>query len=133
MAKKILIVEDEPDIKDLLKSRLEANGYEVMTATDGFEALEIARENKPDLITLDVMLPKLNGYAVCRMLKFSQQHQNIPIIMLTARSDPQDLKTGREVAADAYITKPFESQALIQKIAELLKKFEQNPPQRSIS
>ena len=120
--KKILVCDDEPQLVDLLKVRLEANNYNVITAIDGFEAIEKARNNNPDLIILDLMLPKLNGYKVCRMLKFDDKYKHIPIIMFTARASQEDKKTGRETGADAYITKPFEPKLLLDKIKELIKK-----------
>jgi len=102
--------------------RLEANGYEVLPAYDGQEGLDKARKEKPDLIILDLMLPKMDGYKVCRMLKFDEKYKKIPIIMFTARAQETDKEMGEEVGADAYITKPFEPQALLAKIEELLGK-----------
>jgi len=92
-----------------------------LTASDGQEGLDKARRDKPDLIMLDLMLPKIDGYKVCRMLKFDDRHKHTPIIMVTARAQENDEKLGYEVGADAYLTKPFESQVLLQKIKELLK------------
>ena len=100
--------------------QLEAKGYEIITASDGREGLEKARTKKPDLIILDLMLPKIDGYKVCRMLKFDDKYKNIPIILFTARAQDSDKKVGKEVGADAYITKPFEPSALLDKIRELL-------------
>lgn len=119
--KKILLVDDEKDLVEAVKLRLEANNYEVIPAFDGQEALAQARRSKPDLIILDLMLPKIDGYKVCRMLKFDEKYKKIPIIMFTARAQESDKKLGEEVGADAYITKPFESQALLAKIKELLR------------
>ena len=120
MAKKILLIDDELDIVKLVESRLKINGYEVVVALDGQEALEKAREEKPDLILLDLMLPKLSGYKVCRMLKFDEKYKHIPIIMFTARVQESDEKLGFEVGADAYITKPFKPEVLLEKVKELL-------------
>ena len=120
--KRILIVDDEVDLVELVKLRLEANGYEVMVAGDGQSGLDKARTEKPDLIVLDVMLPKIDGYKVCRMLKFDEKYRHIPIIMFTARAQESDRKTGEQVGADAYITKPFEPEALLSKMADLLSK-----------
>jgi DNA-binding response OmpR family regulator len=117
----ILLVDDELDILAMLKMRLEANDFEVITAIDGLEALEKARNNKVALIILDLMLPKMDGYKVCRMLKFDERYRNIPVIILTARSQKIDKEMAEGVNADAYITKPFEPQELITKIQELLK------------
>ncbi|MFA5089036.1 MAG: response regulator [Candidatus Omnitrophota bacterium] len=119
--KRILLVEDEKDMVYAVKMQLEINGFEVLTAGDGQEALEKARHDRPDLMILDIMLPKINGNKVCRMLKFDEKYKKIPIIMLTARVQESDKKMGYEVGADAYITKPFEPQVLLEKIKELLK------------
>lgn len=119
--KKILLVDDEPQLVEMVKMRLEANNYEVILASDGEEALEKARGEKPDLIILDIMLPKLDGYKVCRMLKFDDKYSSIPVIMFTARSQESEKSMGEEVGADAYIIKPFEPQMLLGKIKELLR------------
>jgi len=119
-AKRILLVDDEPDIIKTVQVRLEKNGYAVITAIDGQDALAKARSENPDLIILDLMLPKLNGYQVCRMLKFDEQYKKIPIIIFTARTQDQDKQTSQEVGADAYISKPFESSVLLEKIETLL-------------
>ena len=122
MAKKqILLVDDEPDLVEMVKLRLEANDYGVIVAYNGQEALDKARKDKPDLIILDLMLPKMDGYKVCGLLKADTRYNKIPIIMFTARAQDSDIKMGKEVGADAYITKPFEPQALLAKIKELLK------------
>ena len=120
--KKILLVDDEDDLRKMVKFRLEAEGYEVIEATDGQEGLDKARSIKPDLMILDLMIPKMDGFKVCRMLKLDQKYKDIPIIMFTARAQ----KKGEELAvqmcsADAYITKPFEAEVLLEKIKELLK------------
>ena len=122
MAKKILLIEDEEMMSNLIKRRLEANGYEVATAFDGQTGLELARQSKPDLILLDIMLPKLDGYKVCRFLKFDDKYKVIPIIMLTALGQDTDIALGRDMGADAYLVKPFDSQTLLGKIQELLEK-----------
>lgn len=118
--KKILIVEDEFAQSLTVKDRLEFEGYEVITAADGQEGLDKARREKPDLIILDLMLPKIDGYKICRMLKFDEKYKRIPIIIFTARAQESDEKMGAEVGADAYITKPFEPVILLAKIKELL-------------
>ncbi len=119
--KRILLVEDEKDMVYAVTLQLEANGYEVLAAYDGREAFEKAHKEKPDLIILDVMLPKMDGYKVCGLLKKDTRYAKIPIIMFTARVQEGDIKIGKEMGADAYITKPFEPQALLSKIHELLK------------
>jgi len=120
MAKKILITEDSPTILEILKSVLEEEGYEVNAAADGQQALNLVKAEKPDLIILDLMLPKIDGYKVCRMLKFDEKYKNIPIIMLTARTNETDEKLGKEVGADAYIKKPFQPEVVIDEIKKLL-------------
>ncbi|MFC1510017.1 response regulator transcription factor [Candidatus Omnitrophota bacterium] len=118
--KLILLVEDEKDMSYAVTLQLETKGYEVITAYDGQEGLEKARAKKPDLIILDLMLSKMDGYKVCRMLKFDRAYKDIPIIIFTARAQDLDKKMGEEVGADAYITKPFEPSVLLDKIQKLL-------------
>lgn len=122
MAEKILIIDDEEDIVSALSIRLKALGYDVITAYDGMSGLSKSREEKPDLILLDIMLPKLDGYKVCRILKFDEKYRHIPIIMITAKSGELNKKMGEEVGADCYITKPFNSDELTKEISRLLKK-----------
>ncbi len=118
--KRILVVDDEKQLVDMVKMRLEANGYEVIAAYDGQEAFEAARRENPDLIILDLMLPRMDGYKVCGLLKADVRYNKIPIILFTAKAQEADITLGKEVGADAYITKPFESQALLSKIKEFL-------------
>jgi two-component system alkaline phosphatase synthesis response regulator PhoP len=120
--KKILIVDDEPDVSSLLTLMLKAQGYNVVTAGDGQEALEKARSETPDLILLDVMLPRMDGYKVARILKFDENYSQIPIIMLTAKIQERDKQTGLEMGADEYMTKPFDTTALLAKIKNILEK-----------
>ena len=120
MALKALIIDDELSIITLVSSRLRINGYEVISARDGQEGLEKVRSEKPDIILLDLMLPKLDGYKVCRMLKFDEKYKHIPIVIFTARTQESDEKLGFEVGADAYVTKPFKPEVLIEKMHELL-------------
>jgi len=119
---KILIVDDESDIVSALTIRLESLGYEIISAEDGITALEKARSEKPDLILLDVMLPKLDGYKVCRMLKFDEKYKDIPIIIITAKGEELNRRMGMDMGANAYITKPFKPEDLTSKIKELLTK-----------
>lgn len=121
MPKRILLVDDEPAIVRVIESRLKANGYEVITADDGQEALNKARAEKPDLIILDVMLPKMDGFRVAQLLKLDDQYKHIPIIILTARVHEEDQKIGFATGAEAYLTKPFRSEVIVSKIEELLK------------
>jgi DNA-binding response OmpR family regulator len=118
--KKILIVEDEPEIANVLKMRLEANNYQILLAEDGVEGLNKARTEKPDLIVLDIRLPKLDGFKVSRMLKFDEKYAKIPIIMLTARVQQADVEQGMDAGANAYMTKPYKAEDLLAKIKELI-------------
>jgi len=121
MKKRILLVEDESDLVTTLTFRLEKEGYEVMVAMDGEDGLEKAKKEKPDLILLDLMLPKMNGYKVCGLLKGDSRFKSIPIVIFTARAEEADRKMSEEVGANAYITKPFEPSVLLEKLNELLK------------
>lgn len=121
MKKKILLVDDERDLVRAVSFRLQDAGYEVLTALDGQEGLDKAKKEKPDLIILDLMLPKMNGYKVCGLLKADTRYNSIPIIMFTARAQEADRKMSEEVGANAYVTKPFEPDILFAKIKELLK------------
>jgi DNA-binding response OmpR family regulator len=118
--KKILLVDDEPHIVKLLQARLKSHGYEVICACDGQTGLELAKTEKPDLLILDLMLPKMDGYAVCGEMKGDAAYSRIPIIMFTARAQEGDITRGKESGADAYITKPFDAAALLKKIEELM-------------
>ncbi|MDP3791427.1 MAG: response regulator [Candidatus Omnitrophota bacterium] len=120
MSKKILVVDDEVQLVEMLKMRLEATGYGVVCAYDGQEALEKAKKEKPDLIILDLMLPKMDGYKVCGLLKNDSRYAKIPIIMFTARAQEEDIALGKEMGAEAYITKPFDPKLLLGKIQELI-------------
>jgi len=111
--KKILIVDDESDIIDTISFRLQQEGYECISASDGIEALKKAHTENPSLIILDIMLPKMNGYKVSRLLKFDEKYQHIPIIMLTAKTQDSERITGIETGADGYLTKPFDMDNLI--------------------
>ncbi len=121
-SKKILVVDDEPDVNSLLTLILKTQGYEVISAADGQEALEKARAEDPDLILLDVMLPKMDGYKVARMLKFDEKYSHIPIVMLTAKIQEKYKQMGLETGASMYITKPFEPSDIIEKVKQFLAK-----------
>ncbi|OGW85140.1 MAG: hypothetical protein A3C35_03210 [Omnitrophica bacterium RIFCSPHIGHO2_02_FULL_46_11] len=122
MMKRILVVDDEPYIVKMVESRLKANGYEVLSALDGQAGLDKAKQEKPDLIILDLMLPKVDGYEVCATLKQDSRYQNIPIILFSAKAAEEDQRMGLEdCGADGYLTKPFEPQALLSKVSEFLK------------
>ena len=118
--KKILLVEDEPEFRLALRTRLEANGYDIIEAEDGATGLNTARHQNPDLIILDVMLPKMDGFKVARLLKFDVKHKHIPLMMLTVMSQASDRKMGQAVGADAYLTKPYQPQELLDTISTLI-------------
>ena len=117
---RILVVDDEPHIVKIVEARLKANGYEVITGTNGDEALAKAKEEKPDLIILDVMMPDPNGFQVCRTLKDDPEYCNIPVILLTAKTTEGDKLWGIESGADGYVTKPYNAEVLMGKIKDLL-------------
>lgn len=121
MANKILIVDDEVDIVETLVFMLKQKGYECIFAYDGEAGLKLAKEENPNLIILDVMMPKINGYKICRLLKYDARYKKIPIIMVTARGQEEDKAIGEETGADEYITKPFEFSNVIEKIEKYLK------------
>lgn len=118
LKKRILVVDDDTKLAKAIQIRLEQADYEVLTAFDGMEALEKARKERPDLVILDIMLPKIDGYKVCAMLKSDMK--NLPVIMLTAKAGKSDDTLGLNVGADAYITKPYETQQLLETIRKLL-------------
>jgi len=111
--RQILVVDDERSVRNILDFSLDAEGYRVIQAEDGEEALKLAGENPPDLIIMDVMMPRLDGFETCRKLKADSRTRDIPVVLLTARSTRGDQKRGREVAADAYVTKPFSPNSLM--------------------
>jgi len=119
MSEKVLVVEDEPTLVETLAYNLNRQGYTVVTATDGHAALAVARREQPDLIVLDVMLPGLDGFEVCRILR---QEMNVPILMLTARTDEVDRVVGLEMGADDYLTKPFSMRELLARVKALLRR-----------
>ena len=118
--KKILIVDDEQDIVETLKFMLEAQGYECYCAYDGETGLSMAKEIIPDLMILDVMMPKMNGYKISRLLKYDAKYKDIPILMITARSQEEDKLIGQETGVNEYITKPFDLDEVIEKVKEYL-------------
>jgi len=120
--KKILIVDDEVDLVETIRFPLEKEGYAVLVSYNGEDALNQARKENPDLILLDVMLPKLDGYKVCRLLKFDERYKHIPILILTAKTQEKDKIIGMETGADEYIMKPFDIDELMEKIKSYLKK-----------
>lgn len=128
MAKKILVVDDEKRIVEILQAYLERDGYRVIAAYDGRSALELARSNSPDLIILDLMLPEVSGWDVCRELR---RESDVPIIMLTARDDTTDKIIGLELGADDYVTKPFEPKEIISRVRAVLRRSERKAVSKS--
>ena len=120
--KKILVVDDEVDLVETIRFPLEMEGFQVLVSFNGEDALNQARNENPDLILLDIMLPKLDGYKVCRLLKFDERYKHIPILMLTAKTQARDKQTGMETGADEYITKPFDIDQLMEKVKSYLNK-----------
>jgi two-component system OmpR family response regulator len=123
---KILIVEDDRNLLDTLKYNLRKEGFEVVTATDGAEALNVARRDKPDLIILDIMLPKMSGFDVCRILR---KEMTVPILMLTAKAEETDKIVGLEIGADDYMTKPFSLRELLARVRAMLRRVEMDVAQ----
>lgn len=119
---KILIVDDEPDALEVLGFNLKNAGYEVTTADDGDTALKKARQQLPDLILLDLMLPEIDGLEVCKLLRRDTATSGIPIIMLTAKASEIDRVVGLELGADDYVTKPFSPRELVLRVRNLLKR-----------
>lgn len=118
---RVLVVDDEPDLVRILEFGLKAAGYQVDTANDGQEGLKKARELKPDIILLDLMLPKLDGYKVCRLLKFDERYKHIPIMILSARTQEGDQNLATEMGANRFMTKPYEFAEILEHIKALLK------------
>ncbi len=116
---KILIVEDDRNLLDTLKYNLRKEGYDVVTAADGAEALDVARREKPGLIILDIMLPKVSGFEVCRILR---KEMMVPILMLTAKAEETDKIVGLEIGADDYMTKPFSLRELLARVRAMLRR-----------
>lgn len=123
---KILVVEDDRALLDALEYNLRKEGYNVLTTTDGTQALEIARNEKPELIVLDIMLPGLSGYEICRILR---KDMNTPILMLTAKAGEIDKIVGLEIGADDYMTKPFSMRELLARIRAMLRRAKIAAPQ----
>ena len=118
--KKILIVEDEEHLLELESLLLSTKGYEVKGVLDGPSALELVASMKPDLILLDIMLPVMDGFEVCRQIKANEATRHIPVVMLSAKKSKEDLVKAEQVGADRYITKPFKSAMVIETIQRLL-------------
>ena len=122
MSQQILIVEDEADIRELLRFNLEREGFSVLEAADGNEGLKLARQHMPDLMLLDVMLPGFDGFEVCRRLGAQSETANIPVLMLTARGEEMDRVVGLSLGADDYVVKPFSVRELMLRIRAVLRR-----------
>jgi len=127
--KKILVVDDEKQIVDIVKAYLEREGYRVIVAYDGKSAIDLARRDRPDLIVLDLMLPEISGWDVCRTLR---KESDVPIIMLTARDETTDKIVGLELGADDYVTKPFDPKELVSRVRAVLRRYESRKDLKSI-
>ena len=117
---KILLVDDEPDVVQTVGTRLRAAGYQVAVAYDGQQALDEVNRQRPDMILLDVMLPKLDGYKACRLLKFDERYKQIPILIFTERANTEDVRLATECGADAHLNKPFELDILLGMLEKLI-------------
>jgi two-component system OmpR family response regulator len=123
LSSRILVVDDEPKIAQIVSVYLERDGYRVLRATDGREALELARSSSPSLVILDIMLPEVSGWDVCRELRRDPKTTDLPIIMLTARDDVADRVVGLELGADDYVVKPFEPKELVARVHAVLRRW----------
>lgn len=126
---KILVIEDETDILELIAYNLEKHGYQVLRATTGENGLAMAKAHAPDVIILDLMLPGIDGLEVCQKLKADPNTQSIPVVMLTAKNEDNDIITGLETGADDYIPKPFSPKILLVRIKALLRRLKSEPKQ----
>lgn len=120
MAKRILIADDEPNIVLSLEFLMQTSGYEVRTANDGEEALAALSEFRPDLVLLDVMMPKRNGYEICQWIRSNPALSGVKVVMLTAKGSDADLEKGLGLGADAYVTKPFATRELVARVKALV-------------
>jgi two-component system alkaline phosphatase synthesis response regulator PhoP len=119
---RVLVVEDEPDVAELLRYNLQKEGWDVLTVADGADALRRTRETRPDVVLLDIMVPQLNGWEVCRRLKQDPETLAVPVIMVTGRVEEGDKVLGFELGADDYVTKPFSPRELIARIRAVLRR-----------
>jgi two-component system alkaline phosphatase synthesis response regulator PhoP len=122
--KRVLIVDDEPDIRELVRYNLERESFQVLEAEDGERALEVVRKEMPEIVVLDVMLPGADGLEICRMLRAQPQTAKLPIVMLTAKAGEVDRILGLEIGADDYLTKPFSPRELVARIRAVLRRSE---------
>jgi DNA-binding response OmpR family regulator len=117
--KKLLMADDESGVRSLVRMTLESDAYEIIEASNGEDALRLAREHRPDLVLLDVAMPGLSGFDVCRSLKEDPETERIKVVMLTARAQQMDIEEGQKAGADDYFTKPFSPVALMRKVEEV--------------
>ena len=129
---KILVVDDEEHIAELISYNLSSNGYKVITANNGIDAVKVAIEEKPSLILLDLMIPGKDGYDVCKEVRSNNEIRNTPIIMLTAKSEELDKRLGLELGADDYITKPFSVRELLARVKAVLRRFSIVEPESNV-
>jgi CheY-like chemotaxis protein len=118
---KILLVDDEPEIRYITRRMLERAGHSVVEASDGERALKMLKEERPDLVLLDVRMPGMNGWEVCRKIKSSSETRHIPVVMFTVRTSKDSVKKSRECGAEAHINKPFEREELLRVVGEMLR------------
>ena len=130
MDKKILIVDDEKNIRDIIIYNLKKEGYQILQAADGEEGVRLAMEEEPDLILLDIMMPKMDGYDACKKIR---ETKNTPIIMLTARTDERDELQGFQLGVDEYISKPFSPKILVARIEAILRRTNQTAREAVLS
>lgn len=122
MPQKVLIIDDDPEVIDILQVKLHKAGYTVESASAGLDGLNKVYQGSPNLIILDLMLPQLGGFQICRILKFDERYKHIPIMMLTGKTDDRDVKLGIKVGADKYLTKPFEPVQVLTEVNRLLER-----------
>ena len=120
---KIVIAEDEPDIRELIAFTLRFAGHEVITGANGLEGFELAKQHKPDLVMLDVRMPKMTGYEACQSIKAAPEIAHIPVIFLSAKGQESEIEQGLAVGAEQYLLKPFAPDQLTQQVSEVLKKY----------
>ncbi len=130
---KILIVDDEKNIVEAIRYNLEKAGFRTLTAADGKRALELARRELPDLITLDVMLPEHDGWEVCRLLRQDPRTRRIPVVMLTVKGDESDTIVGLELGADDYMTKPFSPKELVARVKAILRRAKEPASEETVT
>ncbi len=128
MVYKILVVDDEPTIVRLMEFILARQGHQMLVATNGEDALAKVRAEKPDLVLLDIMMPRIDGYEVARTLRADPETARLPIIMLSAKAQEEDIRKGRDVGVDQYITKPFSPEHLVHAVRDMLQRLPTETP-----